>query len=173
MEKGEDRFLKFFSFPWGAILLYITPTKHVKLELLSAAAQSNLPNIEKVIANAQLNGKAIYLPPKYLKDPESSLIFVPSNADQPLPRPEEVDEENLYSENPRGMFLTPPGLALSRMFEKELGTSFMRLKLYSLQTYHLPRLFIKKLKIAEDMRPLDVEAENNMVNHGNNKSRLQ
>ena len=144
---------------WGAILLYITPTKHVKLELLNATAHSALANIEKVITNAKLNGKGIYLPPKYLKDLESSLIFIPSKADQLPPKPEEIDEEKLYSEKQKGMFLTPPGVALSKLFEKTLGTSFTRTRPNYLQR-NLPKLFIKTLKIAED---IDVKTENNTI----------
>jgi len=134
---------------WGALLLYITPSRHVKLELLSATASSALANIEKVMANTELNGKGIYLPPKYLKDFESSLIFIPSKADQTLPKPEEIDEEKLYSKNPRGMFLTPPGLAISKLFEKELGTSFTKTDLNYVQN-NLPKLLIEEMEIAEN-----------------------
>lgn len=144
---------------WGAILLFITPTKHVKLELLNATAHSTIPNIEKVIANAKLNGKGIYLPPKYLKDLESSLIFIPAKVHQTLPKPEDIAEEKLYSKKPKGMFLTPPGLALSKLFEKTLGTSFTRTDLNYIQN-NLPNLFIKTLKIAED---IDVKTENNTI----------
>jgi len=144
---------------WGAILLYITPTKHVKLELLNATARSTIANIEKLIANTQSSGKGIYLPPKYLEDPESSLIFIPAEADQTLPKPEEIAEEKLYSEKPKGMFLMPPGLALSKMWEKTFGTSLTRTDLNYLQ-YNLPKLFIKTLKIAKD---IDVKKESNTV----------
>jgi hypothetical protein len=144
---------------WSIILLYITPTKHVKLELLNATAHSTLANIEKVIANAKLNSKGIYLPPKYLKDYESSLIFIPAEAHQTLPKPEEIHEEKLYSKKPKGMFLTPPGLALSKLFEKTLGKSFTRTDLNYLQQ-NLPKLFIKTLKIAKD---IDVKKESNTI----------
>ena len=144
---------------WGDLLLYITPTKHIKLELLNATAFSTLANIEKVIANAELKGKGIYLPPKYLKDSESSLVFIPSKAEQPLPKPEEVDEEKLYSKNPNGIFLTPPGLTLSKLFEKELGTSFLRIDLNYIQE-KFPKLFIEDMEIAENT---EIKTENKTI----------
>lgn len=134
---------------WGALFLYATPSKHVPLELLNATTISNLTNIEKIITACKTSGKGVYLPPKYLKNLESSLVFIPSNAKQPLPTLEEVDEQKLYSENPQGIFLTPPGLALSKLFEKELGTSFTRTDLNFVQK-SLPKLLTEDMEIAED-----------------------
>lgn len=144
---------------WGALLLYVTPTKHVKLELLNAAAIPNLANIDKVIANMALNGKGIYLPPKCLKDLESSLIFIPIEAGKTLPELRELDQEKLFLENPKGVFLTPPGLALLKLFEKELGTSFTKTDLGYVQS-SLPKLFIKYMEIAEN---LEVKMESNTI----------
>ncbi|MEM2868544.1 MAG: hypothetical protein QXR84_08715 [Candidatus Bathyarchaeia archaeon] len=144
---------------WGSLLLYIAPSRYIKLELLNAVAVQNLTNIEKVIANMELNEKGIYLPPKYLKDFESSLIFIPSKTNYTLPEPEEIDEEKLYSKNPEGVFLTPPGLALLKLFEKELGTSFLRADLNYIQNY-MPKLFIEDLEISENV---EIDIEDNIV----------
>ena len=144
---------------WGALLLYITPTRYVKLDLLNAIAPSTLANIERMLTSSKLNEKGIYLPPKYLKDFESSLIFIPSKANQTLPRPEEIDEEKLYSKNPEGIFLTPPGIALSKLFEKELGTSFTKTDLNYIQN-NLPKLLIEEMEIAENV---EVEIKDNLI----------
>jgi hypothetical protein len=144
---------------WGALLLYVTPTKQVRLELLNATLTPTLVNTEKMLTNLNLGGKGIYLPPKYLKDFESSLIFIPSKEGQALPKPEEIDAEKLYSKNPNGIFLTPQGAALSKLFEKELETSFTRTDLKYLQE-KLPKLLIENMEIAESM---EIKAENNTV----------
>ncbi|MDI6691056.1 MAG: hypothetical protein QME50_04195, partial [Candidatus Bathyarchaeota archaeon] len=144
---------------WGALLLYITPTRYVKLDLLNAIAPSTLANIEKMLTNSKLNEKGIYLPPKYLRDFESSLVFIPSKNNKTLPRPEEIDEEKIYSKNPEGIFLTPPGLALSKLFEKELGTSFTKTDLNYIQN-NLPKLLIEDMEIAENV---EVEIKDNLI----------
>ena len=181
---------------WGALLLYITPSRHVSLELLNVMASSNLGNIERILTDANIVmaeippgqrvnaetlpqirravmshqirayairfpfGKGIYLSPKYLKDFESSLVFVPSTR-QALPEPEEMREEKLYYGKiwPKGVFLTPPGLALSKLFEKQLGTSFTRTDLSYIQN-NLPKLLIEDLEIAEDV---DVKTESSTI----------
>jgi len=142
---------------WGAILFALTPTKLVKLELLNAVASPALSNIDRVIVNSDLSARGIYLPPRYLKDFESSLVFIPSKDERTLPKPEEVEEEKLYSKTPNGVFLTPPGIALAKIFEKEIGTSFTKTDLNYVQE-NLPKLFVEDLEIAEET---DVETENN------------
>ena len=144
---------------WGALLFYITPTKYVKMELLNAVAPSTLANIEKILSSSKLNDKGIYLPPKYLRDFESSLVFIPSKNNKTLPKPEEIDEERLFSKNPDGLLLTPPGLALSKLFEKELGTSFTRTDINYIQN-NLPKLLIEEMEIAENV---EVEVKDDLI----------
>lgn len=144
---------------WGALLLYITPSKHVSLELLNAMATPYLTNIEKIMNAYDLEEKGVYLPPKYLENSESILVFIPSKGDQTLPKLEEVDEEKLHPENPNGVLLSPPGIALSKLFEKTLGTSFTRTDLNYIQN-NLPKLLIEEMEIAENV---DLKTENNTI----------
>jgi hypothetical protein len=53
---------------WGALFLYIKPTKYVKLELLNATSFSTLANMERILSNAETAFKGIYLPPNRLDD---------------------------------------------------------------------------------------------------------
>lgn len=123
---------------WGALLLVLTPTKYVKLELLTAASSSQAANTEKMLNLAETNHKGVYLPPKLLQDYLSSLIFVPATDNEALPKREEIPEEKALG-TPHGLFLAPPGLALSRLFEEKLGKPFTELNLNRLAT-ELPSL---------------------------------
>lgn len=150
---------------WGALILYVTPSKHVKLELLNATVLSNLANTEKILSTAKVNNKGVYLPPKRLKDYTSSLIFVPAKPNEPLPTSEETDTETLHSKSPQGIFLTPPGLGLSKLFEKELKKQFIETDVEELQK-ELPKL-LDNLQIT---KTLTIQTENDiatveMANH--------
>jgi hypothetical protein len=123
---------------WGVLFLAITPTKYVKLELLTAASSSEAANTEKMLNLAETNHKGVYLPPKLLRDYLSSLVFVPATDNEALPKREEIPEEKALG-TLQGMFLTPPGLALSRLFEEKLGKPFTKLNLNQLAT-ELPSL---------------------------------
>jgi len=142
---------------WGGLLLYITPSKHVPVELLNASTTSTLATIEKILTESNLTRKGIYLPPKYLKDFESSLAFIPFRAYQSLPIG--TYEPKLYSGNPNGIFLIPPGMALLKLFEKKLGTTFTRTDLNFLQN-NLQKLLVEDLEIAEKA---EIKIDGNIV----------
>ena len=91
----------------GAILLYVTPSRHVPLTLLNASAEAVAANIERLILETNLTEKAVYLPPKNLKKIESGLVFIPETPKTPLPTPEESNDffsqtkERVYSWRPQ------------------------------------------------------------------------
>lgn len=122
----------------GVILFYITPTKHVPLTLLNALANSSLDNIESLLFKFNSSEKGVYLPPKNLKNTESSLVFIPRNPQTPIPLAEE-NEEIPCLEQKDGLFLTPPGKGLLQLFEKEGTTEFIKI---DLQTFEqtLPKI---------------------------------
>jgi hypothetical protein len=136
---------------WGGILLYVRPGKLVLIELLNATAASTMINVENVLKEANINGNGVYLPPKYLEDFESSLVFIRKETGNRLPSRQEVIAGKLHPSNRDDLFLMPPGLALSKLFEKELGMSFTETKLDALMK-KLPLLLIEDLEIAEDVK---------------------
>jgi len=144
---------------WGALLLFTRPTKYVKVNLLNSTAISSLTTINQIINDFKCKGKAIYLPPKYLKELKSATVFIPSKKETIIPPVEEVAEEKVFLKNPNGICLTPPGLSLVNLYEKELGKDFAKVNLNYLQ-YNLPKLFIEDLEIAED---LEMNIEGKMV----------
>jgi len=144
---------------WGALLLFIRPTKLVKADLLDSTAISSLKTINHIISNSNCKGKAIYLPPKYLKNIKGATVFIPSKKETILPSIEETAKEKIFLENPSGMCITPPGLALTNLFEKELKTNFLTTDITYLQN-NLPKLFIEDLEIAENF---EMNTENDTI----------
>ncbi len=132
---------------WSALLLYLTPTKNVFLDLLNASASTSGSNIERSLIEFNSAEKGVYLPPQNLRDFESSLVFVPKTLQTTLPAPDETSDK-LFAEKKNGLFLTPPGLALSMMFEHELGLSFRKIDFSQMQRM-ITRL-IRNLEFAED-----------------------
>jgi hypothetical protein len=143
---------------WGTLFLHIRPTKYVKLELLNATSSSTLINIERILITAKTYQKGVYLPPKNLQDPNSSLVFIPTEPNQPLPTSAETIPQKVQSKNPTGFYITPPGLALSKLFEKELRRPFTGTTMEDLQE-RLPQLF-EELQITKN---LIVNIENDTV----------
>lgn len=132
---------------WSMLLLFFTPTKHAFLSLLKASASASGTNIERSLIEFDLAEKGVYLPPQNLRNFESSLVFVPKTLRTALPTSDETTDK-LFNEKKTGLFFTPPGLALSVMFENELGLSFRKISLPQMQSV-IKRLF-DNLKFAED-----------------------
>lgn len=150
---------------WGVLFLYVKTTKYVKLELLNSASASSIINVEKILANANVNSVGIYLPPKRLQDYTSSLVFVPTKPGQVLPTAEATHPDQLELANPAGLLITPPGLGLSKLFEKALKKSFIETSLEDLQT-QLPKLF-DELQITKhlNIQPQDNGITVTIANH--------
>jgi len=146
---------------WGVILLYIRPEEYTKKILLEAALSPSLATLNQMIQEFSYKGDVTYLPPKYFTDPETTKIYISKDKDTSLPTPEQVQkyENQPVARTPRGMLLTPPGIQLSRLLEKSLGTTFIRTDLKNLQQ-NLPKLFIENLEIAEN---LEIRAEDDIT----------
>jgi hypothetical protein len=143
---------------WGGILLYIKPEEYARKTVLEAALSPALTTLNQMIQELGYRGDAIYLPPKYFTDPETTKVYVSKQKLASLPTPEQTQEhENQpIARTPQGLLLTPPGIQLSKLLEKSLGRSFLRTDLRTLKQT-LPELFIEKLEIAES---LEIQAEN-------------
>ena len=136
--------------------MLIVPAKYVKLELLTASS-SLQANFEEMLNVTAVHGKGVYLPPKLLRDYQSSLVFIPAKEGEVLPTREEI-ERTKTPKTSTGLLLTPPGLALSRLFESKMGKSFTELSLDQLQK-ELPKLF-EELEIT---RTASISVEDDVV----------
>jgi len=137
---------------WGALLLYIQPEEYTKKVLLDAAVLPPLATLNQIIHELDYKGKAIYLPPQYLKDPEANKLYIPKQKEGKLPTPEHIlkHESQLFLKNPQAILLTPPGAQLTKLFEKTLDTNFTKTDLQYV-TQNMPKLFIEDLEIAENL----------------------
>ena len=146
---------------WGAILFYVRPSKYVKENLLRKTTVPSLVSLNQIITTLGYKGKGVYLPPKYLKDFESSKVFISAQREMKLPSPEQIqnEEDKVFLKNPEGILITPPGSELTRLFEEKLGTSFARVDLQQIEQ-NMPRLLIEDLEIAQNVQ---IETVNNIV----------
>jgi signal recognition particle subunit SEC65 len=142
---------------WGAVLLYIKPEEYTRKALLEAVSSPSLITLNQMIQELGYKGNATYLPPKYFTDPEKAKIYIPKQKSATLPTPEQIQiyEKQPVARTTQGILLTPPGVQLSKLLEKSLGTSFIKTDLRSLEE-RLPKLFIEDLEVAEN---LEIQAQ--------------
>jgi hypothetical protein len=133
---------------WGLLFLYVTPSRHVPLTLLNASADANTSNIERILSELHAEEKGVYLPPRNLSNSQSSLIFIPKINQTPPPQIDQT--EKLLIKRQDGIVLTPPGLPLSLLIEKELNRSLLRMDFEQLQN-ELPKVMIEKIELMDDI----------------------
>ena len=110
---------------WGALLLFIRPQKYVKSVLMDSTALSSLRTIDRIMTSLGYMRKAS----TYLEEILSERLC----SSQLNRSPEFPGEKRLRvkrsSENPKGLAMIPPGLALATLIEKELGVDLKKCSL--------------------------------------------
>lgn len=149
---------------WGIIFGFISTKEYVKKVLLEAIVPSQIATLNEIVQTMKCEGTAIYLPPKYFRNPGTNKVYIPKPKGVMLPKPEHTQDQDAQSfidliENPPAVLLTPPGAELAKLFEKTLGTDFTRADLKYLRQ-NLPKLLIEDLEITQNF---DLEIENNRV----------
>ena len=136
---------------WGIIVSYIQSDEYVKKTILNSTSITLLTALDETLRTLDCKGKAIYLPPKYLNDPESTKVYVPKLETSTLPSPETTQQLEMQptQKSPQGILITPAGAELARLLETELGTSLLRISLEDL-IRRLPKTLIEDLEIVND-----------------------
>lgn len=139
---------------WGILFLLILPGKYVTSEVLDSMALSSLSALNKIIADSNCHGKAVYLPPypkdvyvpQHIRELKHGSVFISKKND-------EVGSviEQAFVKNPKGLRLIPPGLSLANLFEKELGVELFNTNLdFLIDT--LPDVLVEDLELANDFK---------------------
>ncbi|RPJ27419.1 MAG: hypothetical protein EHM25_11105 [Nitrosopumilales archaeon] len=131
---------------WGALLLYIVPTKSNYLAIfLHASSEVANANIEKMLSAYGSHQHGIYLPAKWvpsMKNVDAIPVFVPKK----LIEQNKLNEKDLLSIP--GLYLTPPGAGLCRILETQVGNSFSNINVQQFLEI-IPSLLTKITGFAE------------------------
>lgn len=151
---------------WGITFAYVRSEEYVQKDLMDAAVLSKNPPLSQMLTQLGFKGSAIYLPPKYLQDITESKVYISKDEQITLPRTEYAQNRVItHAKIPSGLFLTPPGTELAKLFERHLGTNFTRVDLQFLQQ-NMPRLLTETLElmqsfeIEQDDREIWITAKN-------------
>ena len=130
---------------WGVVLLYTRPHPYVRSDLMDSTALSSFRTIDRVMTGLGYREKGVYIP---VGNPEKVIVLVPSEPLTRIPKPQEILERT-FLENPKGVIITPPGLSLAALIEKELAADFEKLTLHDLSK-RLARPLVENLEVAQD-----------------------
>jgi hypothetical protein len=140
---------------WSATLLYVIPSG--KRSFLPSAK-----NIEKTLIDYNLNGKGVYLPPK--KKTDSVTLFIPASDST-----DESGSINTGKHKKDGVYLTPPGQALCRVFEQQIGAPFTKMNLEQFKII-FPKLLTDYFEFAHSVY---IQTDKEIVTVGITENRLR
>ena len=150
---------------WGSLLTYVTPRRFVKASVFSATALSLMLALDRMLEKYKNGGKAVYLPPRYFRDVDTTFVLIGSFDTSMFPNPDQLrgnEPEASFLPNrlDQGFLFTPPGAELLKTFEDALGTSFTKVGIHYVEE-HVPRLLVDDLDLA---RRVEFDSEKDRVN---------
>jgi hypothetical protein len=117
---------------WGAILLYVTPSKFVKSEILDSLTRPLLQNMDHLLKLLDVQSTGIYFSTAGNSFSDTKLII-----------PSKTSQDN-------ALMLIPPGLELAMLIEKELEIDFTTVDLNYLRD-NLPQAYCEALELLNDL----------------------
>jgi hypothetical protein len=151
---------------WGFVLFYITPEKQVSAALFAISMKPQITNIERFLVEYNFTQNGIYLPPKSLKEIDSSLVFVSKSSETKVL--DSIQDDAQMFTKLGGAYLTPPGFPFCSFLENRLSKSFTKIELSEL-TQILNKLFIEELELSGrlslliDGNAITIEIGNNLL----------
>ena len=106
---------------WGALFFYIRPTRFIRKEILTTTIVEPLKYTYKLLDELEFKGIPKYISPGTLRSLRSATVYIPKSNLAPTPTDKELINDEAIIEIPPAIKLTPPGLGLSKLLEKELG----------------------------------------------------
>lgn len=133
---------------WGALLLYIRPTRFIRKEILDSTLVESLKYNHKLLDELGFNGTPRYVSPGTLIGLRSATIYIPKTDLTETPVDEHLSQDEALLKDHSAIKLSPPGLGLHRLIEGELKTNFSTIDLEYLE-YNLEKVLVEGLEIAE------------------------
>ena len=131
---------------WGMLAFFIQPQKYVRSDLMDATGLSSLKTIDRMMVGIGFREKGVYIP----TEKEKAVVFVPSEPYSRIPAGTDALQESTLIQDPLGLVVVPPGLALANLIEKKMGFT---LKNCGVETVlrALPKVLVEDLEIVRDV----------------------
>jgi len=132
---------------WGALMFFIQPKNYVRSDLMNATAISSLKTIDKMMLGMGYREKGVYM---QAPNSDKAVVFVPAEPFSRIPELSASVDDRTFLNEPAGLLVPPPGLALAGLIEKKLGFKLKNCGLDAL-VEALPKVLVEDLEIVKDV----------------------
>jgi hypothetical protein len=141
---------------WGALTFFIQPKNYIRSDLMNVTAISSLKTIDKMMLGMGYREKGVYI---RAYDSDKAVVFVPSEPFSMIPEIAGFEEDRTFLNDPAGLVVPPPGLALAALIEKKLAFKLKDCGIEALAEA-LPKVLVEDLEIVKDA---EIEVRGNSV----------
>ena len=132
---------------WGTLTFFAQPKNYVRSDLMNATAISSLKTIDHMMLGLGYREKGVYMQER---DSDKAVVFVPSEPFSKIPDLSRTDADRTFLNEPSGLLIPPPGLALAGLIEKKLGFKLKNCGVDAL-VEALPKVLVEDLEIVKDV----------------------
>ncbi len=121
---------------WGALFLLIKTNKYVDGTLIETTTAPEYMNLDRIITDLALREEAFCIP-SFLKEGylteqlegiKETVVFIPAEDTSGMVSIEELVKSKFRIENPKGILVSPPGIAILDKIERENHTDFTKMR---------------------------------------------
>ncbi len=143
---------------WGALLMFLSPVRHVEASLLYSSSNAFYTTVDRMIDDFNYKGKAYHIPsypkdvylPEHLRGLKDVLVYVSAKGTDEMPSVGELAEGKFLLKDSKGMLIAPPGLGLLEEMESKLKVDLTKTSVRELVEI-LPQFLLENFDIAKDV----------------------
>ena len=100
-------------------MFFIQPKNYIRSDLMNATAISSLKTIDKMMMGMGYREKGVYI---QAHDSDKAVVFVPSEPFSMIPQQSSLEDDRTFLNDPAGLLVPPPGLALAGLSRRSWGS---------------------------------------------------
>ncbi|MEM2905762.1 MAG: hypothetical protein QW057_05285 [Candidatus Bathyarchaeia archaeon] len=135
---------------WGALLLYVRPVRYVRRELAVSLAANTHTSLRELLKETGYTSRALYLPPRAMGEQDKGSLLVSKGPNLAASATSRSQGESSHPAGTSCLALTPPGLDLARLMQRELGRDLATVDLEYLAA-KLPKVMVEDLEVAGEV----------------------
>jgi hypothetical protein len=141
---------------WGTLAFFVRPQQYVKSDLMNVTALSSLETIDDMLVGMGYHERGIYIP----MPSDKTVAFIPAEPFSKIPQISTFNNEGgMFLDDPKGIVVVPPGLALATLIQKHLGFR-LRNRGVEILLRTLPKVLVEDLEVVRD---IEAEMKGNLV----------
>jgi hypothetical protein len=120
---------------WGALFLLIPPPKHIEASFLITSTLPDYMTIDRMLTYLNPENEAYNIPPcprdvvlpEHLEGLKDMVTFIPAGLTEGMAEIEDIARGHFFIEEPKGLLITSPGIALLDRIEQKGKIDFSKI----------------------------------------------